>query len=94
MAFTEYVTRAGDRMDLIAYRFYGDALAYEPIIEANREVLWVYESADGSVDWVFGDPAAARIWFGCVVVDLPEGIVLYIPEIEVPSTTILPPWSA
>jgi phage tail protein X len=36
--FIEYVTKDGDRWDLIAYRMYGDANAYEPIIVANPDV--------------------------------------------------------
>ena len=36
--FVEYVTREGDRWDLVAYRMYGDAYAYEPIIVANPDV--------------------------------------------------------
>lgn len=94
MALTEYVTRQGDRMDLIAYRFYGDALLYGPILEANREVLWVYEHADGSTDWVYGDGAPERVWFGGVVVDLPAGLVLYVPELELPQSKVVPPWKS
>jgi phage tail protein X len=33
-----YVTRDKDRWDLIAYKFYGDALRMEPIIVANPTV--------------------------------------------------------
>ena len=92
MAYTEYITKAGDRMDLIAWRFYGDPLQYEPILDANREVLWVYEAGE-SVDWVFGDPAPDKVWFGGVMVALPVGLVLYIPDpAVVPQLTILPPW--
>lgn len=36
--FVEYITKEGDRWDLIAWRMYGDAYAYEPIIEANPDV--------------------------------------------------------
>lgn len=36
--FIQYVTKAGDRWDLIAWDHYGDAHAYEPIIVANPEV--------------------------------------------------------
>lgn len=36
--FYEYITKEGDRWDLIAYQFYGDATMYEPIIVANPEV--------------------------------------------------------
>lgn len=31
----EYITKDGDRWDLIAYEFYGDATLYERIIQAN-----------------------------------------------------------
>ncbi|KKP40313.1 MAG: hypothetical protein UR30_C0005G0094 [Candidatus Peregrinibacteria bacterium GW2011_GWC2_33_13] len=36
--YYEYVTKDGDRWDLIAYEFYADATLYEPIITANPEV--------------------------------------------------------
>lgn len=36
--FIEYVTKDGDRWDLIAHRMYGDAFAYEPIIAANPDI--------------------------------------------------------
>ena len=36
--YYEYITKEGDRWDLIAYQFYGDATMYEPIIVANPEV--------------------------------------------------------
>jgi len=36
--FVEYVTQDGDRWDLIAFKMYGDAYAYEPIIVANPHV--------------------------------------------------------
>lgn len=38
MEYYEYITKEGDRWDLIAYDFYGDATMYEPIIVANPEV--------------------------------------------------------
>jgi len=94
MSFVEYVTKKGDRMDLIAWNFYGDPLLYEPILEANRESLWVYQLADGSTAWQYGNGAPDKVWFGGVVVDLPEGLVLYIPELELPQTTIQPPWKS
>lgn len=34
----EYVTMDGDRWDALAWRFYGDASAYEAIIMANPSV--------------------------------------------------------
>ena len=34
-----HVTQTGDRWDLLAYRYYGDALRIEPIIVANPTVL-------------------------------------------------------
>jgi phage tail protein X len=36
--FYEYITKDGDRWDLIAHEFYSDATLYEPIIVANPEV--------------------------------------------------------
>lgn len=36
--FIEYTTLEGDRWDLIAFRMYGDAYAYEPIVAANPHV--------------------------------------------------------
>ncbi len=36
--FYEYITKEGDRWDMIAYEFYGDPMLYEPIIVANPEV--------------------------------------------------------
>lgn len=38
MEFYEYITKDGDRWDLIAYEFYADSTLYEPIITANPEV--------------------------------------------------------
>jgi phage tail protein X len=34
----EHVTREGDRWDSIAWEYYGDATAYEPIIAANPSI--------------------------------------------------------
>jgi phage tail protein X len=34
----EYITADGDRWDLLAWKFYGDATRYEAIIAANPEV--------------------------------------------------------
>ncbi len=31
----EHVTRAGERLDLLAWRYYGDAARLSPIVEAN-----------------------------------------------------------
>jgi phage tail protein X len=36
--FTEYITKEGDRWDLIAYKFYADASLYEKIIQSNPAV--------------------------------------------------------
>lgn len=36
--FYEHITKEGDRWDLIAYQYYGDPTAYEPIIVANPHV--------------------------------------------------------
>lgn len=35
MTYLEHITREGERWDLLAYHYYGDALAYERIIAAN-----------------------------------------------------------
>jgi nucleoid-associated protein YgaU len=93
MSYIEYTTKLGDRFDLIAWRFYGDPLLYETIIEANKESLWVFRHADGSTDWQFGGGAPDKVWFGNILGPLPEGLVLYVPELEIPVTpTIRPPW--
>lgn len=34
----EHTTREGDRWDLLAWEFYGDAGAFEPIVAANPTV--------------------------------------------------------
>lgn len=36
--YYEYITKSGDRWDLLAYEFYGDATLYEPIIVANPDI--------------------------------------------------------
>ena len=38
MEFYEYITKDGDRWDLMAYEYYGDATLYEPIISANPNI--------------------------------------------------------
>ena len=38
VAYLLHVTTAGERWDTLAYRYYGDALAFEQIIAANPEV--------------------------------------------------------
>lgn len=38
MRFYEHMTNEGERWDSIAYRWYGDARRYGPIVEANPEV--------------------------------------------------------
>lgn len=35
----EHITSEGDRWDLLAWEYYGDASQYEPIIAANPEVM-------------------------------------------------------
>ena len=37
--FIVHITTQGERWDLIAYRYYGDATQYEPIIRANPTVV-------------------------------------------------------
>lgn len=36
--FHVHITQDGDRWDLLAYKFYGDAMRFEPIIVANPAV--------------------------------------------------------
>jgi phage tail protein X len=36
--YYEYITKDGDRWDLIAYDFYANPTLYEPIITANPDV--------------------------------------------------------
>ena len=36
--FYSYITQDNDRWDLIAYKFYKNAVMYEPIIKANPDV--------------------------------------------------------
>lgn len=36
--YIEHRTQAGDRWDLLAWKYYGEATAYEPIIAANPSV--------------------------------------------------------
>lgn len=36
--YYEHITKEGDRWDLIAYQYYGDATMYETIIAANPDV--------------------------------------------------------
>lgn len=36
--YYEYITKEGDRWDLIAWQFYTNASLYEPIIKANPDV--------------------------------------------------------
>ncbi|MDD3012622.1 MAG: tail protein X [Candidatus Gastranaerophilales bacterium] len=36
--YYEYITKDGDRWDLIAYDFYGNPTQYEPIIVANPDI--------------------------------------------------------
>ena len=35
MDYLEHITREGERWDSLAWRYYGDAFAYGPLIEAN-----------------------------------------------------------
>jgi phage tail protein X len=36
--YYEYITKEGDRWDLIAWQFYTNATLYEPIIKANPDI--------------------------------------------------------
>ena len=77
-------TATGERFDLLAYRYYGDAGRMGPIVRANRAALlgalfdaWRGEAADPHLPLVFNRPATLRI-----------------PVIEEPSIAPdqLPPW--
>ncbi|ACO74623.1 Putative inner membrane protein [Laribacter hongkongensis HLHK9] len=35
MEYIEHITSSGERWDTLAWRYYGDATLYRPIIEAN-----------------------------------------------------------
>lgn len=35
VSYLEHITRDGDRYDLLAWDYYGDALRFEPIVVAN-----------------------------------------------------------
>jgi phage tail protein X len=37
--FIVHITTAGERWDLLAYRYYGDATLYAPILRANPRVV-------------------------------------------------------
>lgn len=39
MDYLRYITQSNDRWDNIAYRFYGSATNYRPIIDANPDVM-------------------------------------------------------
>lgn len=45
--YIEHITREGDRWDLLAWEYYGDALGYERIIAANPHVAIVPVLAAG-----------------------------------------------
>jgi phage tail protein X len=36
--FIPYITQAGDRWDTIAWKFYGDATLFGPIIQTNPQI--------------------------------------------------------
>ncbi len=36
--FITHVTRAGERWDLIAWQYYGDAMLFGPIIQTNPQI--------------------------------------------------------
>lgn len=35
--YLKHITSEGDRWDLLAWQYYGDAMGYEPIIRANPD---------------------------------------------------------
>lgn len=41
MDYVEHITTEGDRFDLLAYRYYGNAYGYQPIVEANIAAVGV-----------------------------------------------------
>lgn len=36
--YVEYITRQNDTWDIVAWKHYGDALRFQPIVEANPHV--------------------------------------------------------
>lgn len=47
METTNYITKNGDRWDLIAWRAYGDITKQKEIIEANTDIALVVEFEEG-----------------------------------------------
>lgn len=44
MAYTQYVehlTIGGERLDTLAYKYYGDPFGYKPIVDVNVDVVGV-----------------------------------------------------
>jgi phage tail protein X len=35
----KYITKEGDRWDLLAWKFYGDPYMYEPLLLENKELM-------------------------------------------------------
>lgn len=80
MANTEYITKPGDRWDLIAYKSYG-ALTVKD--ENGND-----ESAIGKI--IRANPALA------ITSELTEGLLLQIPiivnSVQTTDASLLPPW--
>lgn len=47
MDFTRYITKQGDRWDLIAWRAYGDITKQKEVMEANRDIMLVNSFDEG-----------------------------------------------
>lgn len=50
--FHEHLTKDGERWDLIAFKWYGDPLLYEPIIRANPDVPITPSLPGGLTLWI------------------------------------------
>ena len=51
-AYIEHVARDGDRWDLLAWHYYGDATRMSPIIEANPQLRILPVFAAGTVVYI------------------------------------------
>lgn len=56
--YFDHVTRAGDRWDLIAFDYYGDAKLIKPLLKANRTLL---DGSDGDAPLVFPKGVTVRV---------------------------------
>ncbi len=56
--YFEHITKIGDRWDLLAYDYYGDATLIKPILKANPDLL---SDPDTPVPMVFDNGVRIRI---------------------------------